>query len=222
MDTNSIIDQAVWALLFFIPFLFALCFHEFAHGWVALKMGDPTAKAMGRLNLNPLSHADPIGTFLFPLVGLFSGIPMLGWAKPVPVDERNLRDPRRQMFWIASAGPLSNILLAFIGALLKVILYMSEGLMDWRNSAGAFLQVFIEINLILALFNLIPVHPLDGGKVIARFIPHQWNRWLEDNQTVISIGLIVIVFAGGFSFMGGIVRFYLAPAFQLIWEKVLL
>src|SRR5687768_7506099 len=102
----------------FVPLLFALCFHEFAHGWVAKKRGDNTADMLGRLTLNPMAHADPIGTFLLPISAILFQSPILfGWAKPVPVNERNLKKPLSDMFWIALAGPLSNIFLAVVSAL---------------------------------------------------------------------------------------------------------
>src|SRR4051794_8394875 len=103
----NMVEKAFQAFEYFVPFLFALCFHEFAHGWVAKMRGDRTAEIMGRLTLNPLAHADMIGTVILPLASILTGIPFFGWAKPVPVDERNLKNPRIDMFWIAFAGPLS-------------------------------------------------------------------------------------------------------------------
>src|SRR5690606_16730988 len=114
---GDILEKLVKTGIFFVPFLFSLCVHEFAHGWVALKRGDHTARMMGRLTLNPMAHADMIGTFILPLASLFMGSPIFfGWAKPVPVDARNLKNPRTDMFWVAFAGPLSNVLMAFLGA----------------------------------------------------------------------------------------------------------
>src|SRR3954469_19503462 len=97
--------------LYFIPFLLALCAHEYAHGWVANKLGDPTARLMGRLTLNPLAHADIIGTFMLPILAIITGGPFFGWAKPVPVNDRNLKNRRLGMFWVALAGPASNMIL---------------------------------------------------------------------------------------------------------------
>lgn len=208
-------------LLNFIPFLFSLCFHEFAHGWVAQLKGDPTARMMGRLNLNPLSHADPIGTFVFPIMGFVTGLPFIGWAKPVPVDERNLKDPLRDMFWIAAAGPASNILLAAIGGVLRAVVVMKFLGSPYQIAMLAFLDIFMVINLFLAFFNLIPVHPLDGGKVIARFLPIRWNRWLEENQQVISLVLMVLVFIGGFRFLAEPV-YWTHGLFMNVGEKIFL
>lgn len=198
MSNFSLVEFGAKVGLFFIPFLFALCFHEYAHGFIAKLKGDRTAELMGRLTLNPLVHMDPIGTFLLPLAALQFGFPFFGWAKPVPVNERNLRKPKEDMFWVALAGPLSNILLALVGWILIIavlVIFQHQG-------AGValfeMLKTFIFINLALALFNLIPLHPLDGGKVLARFIPYQWNRTLEENQGTLQMILIVLFVVGGF------------------------
>ena len=113
------LEIAVKVGLFFIPFLFALCFHEFAHGFVAKLRGDNTAEIMGRLTMNPLAHVDWVGTVGLPIVSIITGLPLFGWAKPVPVNPRNLKDPKNDMFWVALAGPLSNILLFLVGLVLK-------------------------------------------------------------------------------------------------------
>lgn len=202
MDITGTIAQLG---LFMIPFLFALCFHEFAHGWVAKKKGDNTAEILGRLTLNPIAHADILGTLLIPSLSLIFGWPLFGWAKPVPVNPRNLKNVTNDMFWIAAAGPISNILLAFVGAGLLHFL-VSSGL-NTSNFAHFYepfarmLQFFILINLFLAVFNLLPVHPLDGGKILARFLPREINNYLEDNQSMTSIILICLVFMGGLRFI---------------------
>ena len=200
------------AALFFVPFLFALCFHEFAHGWVARLKGDRTAEQMGRLTLNPMAHADLVGTIILPLAALMTHLPLFGWAKPVPVDPRNFKNPKTDMFWVAAAGPLSNVLLAFVGALLLAAVFVAapEALdatplqfASFRaRSPGLFgamkmLYMFLQINLVLALFNLIPIAPLDGSKVLARFLPYRVNRWLEEKEQILAIGLLVLVVLGG-------------------------
>lgn len=114
MGTDNLVEIVGKVAGTFIPFLFALSFHEFAHGWVAKKRGDRTAEQLGRLTLNPFAHADLVGTFILPLMGILSGWAMFGWAKPVPVNPRNLKDPKNDMFWVAAAGPLSNFLLAVV------------------------------------------------------------------------------------------------------------
>jgi Zn-dependent protease len=177
----------------FIPFLFALCVHEVAHGWVANKLGDPTAKLMGRLTLNPMAHADILGTFILPITGMVTGVPLIGWAKPVPVNARNLKNQKMGMFWVALAGPGSNIIMAMIGAVGYVLASKFLG------HAGFFVDVsvgFIFINLSLAIFNLIPLHPLDGAKIFEIFFPDSVNRKLEEMQAFSGILLLILFMTG--------------------------
>lgn len=196
MNDGNIGNTIGTALLYFVPFLFALCFHEYAHGWMARRKGDRTAELMGRLTLNPMAHADLIGTVVLPLMALLFKFPFFGWAKPVPVNERNLKNPKQDMFWIALAGPLSNILLAFIATFLFVIWAQFRPIQVSGNGVEELLKVFITINLFLAVFNLIPLHPLDGGKVLARFLPDQLNSTLEANQQMTMFILMGLMFTG--------------------------
>jgi Zn-dependent protease len=150
--------------------LLSLTVHEAAHAWTADRLGDPTARHLGRVSLNPLVHIDLIGTVLLPLIAAISNFPIIGWAKPVPVDIRRLRDPRRDFVLIAAAGPASNIAQAvvFAGAF-HVLPLENLGLLNlnWPNV----LRAAASINLLLALFNMIPVPPLDGGNVLAGLLP---------------------------------------------------
>lgn len=180
-------------IIMFVAFLFSICFHEFAHAWVAYKRGDNTAKLMGRLTLNPVAHADILGTIVLPLMGMF-GFAVFGWAKPVPVNPSNLRDQKNDMFWVAAAGPGSNLLLAFLGTIGLVIAYQTQFTVE---VAYVFLRSFIFINLILCFFNLIPLHPLDGGKIIGRFLPEAANRKLEEIQPYSMMVLLFVLLAGG-------------------------
>lgn len=168
-DLTIIQKIAIWAL----PLIFAITLHEVAHGFVASLFGDYTAKLSGRLTLNPIKHIDPIGTILIPLIMLYFSNFIFGWAKPVPVDPRNMHHPRRDMAIVALAGPLSNLLMAmFWGLIAKVGFLVEQGNGAWfgipliyMGSAG------IMINVVLGVLNLIPLPPLDGGKVLSSLLP---------------------------------------------------
>jgi Zn-dependent protease len=165
---NLIQQVAVWAL----PVLFAITVHEVAHGWVARQLGDPTAMMMGRLTLNPLKHIDPIGTVLVPLILIVAGGVIFGWAKPVPITAENLRHPKRDMALVAAAGPVSNLVMAFIWALImKLALILPDGLMDLALPLTYMGGAGITINVLLMVLNLLPVPPLDGSRVVAGFLP---------------------------------------------------
>ena len=151
--------------------LISLTIHEAAHAWTADKLGDPTARMLGRVSLNPLVHIDWIGTVLLPLIAAFSGLPLIGWAKPVPVNTRNLRDPRRNFMLIAAAGPISNLLQAIVAAMLVRLLVPSVLGVNGPSLIEYALVRAVQINLLLAFFNLIPVPPLDGGNVLLGLLP---------------------------------------------------
>ncbi len=149
----------------------SLSFHEAAHAWTANWLGDPTARLLGRLTLNPVAHIDPIGTLLFPLLALSTGAPLIGWAKPVPVNTRHLRSPKRDFALIAAAGPISNLVLAVAGAALLTV--APEGIV------AATITLFVWINVLLAVFNMVPVPPLDGGNVLIGLLPHEAGSAIE-------------------------------------------
>lgn len=178
-------------ILWVIPLLFAITVHETAHGWVASKCGDPTAKLLGRLTLNPLKHIDPIGTIIVPAILFSLGGFIFGWAKPVPITWQNLRNPRRDMALVAAAGPLANLFMAFLWvAIAKVA-------MAFDNSPIIYMaQIGVTINLVLMLLNLIPIPPLDGSRVVASFLSpkmaYQFNK-LE----VYGFLILVLLLASG-------------------------
>ncbi len=198
MSRNAdVLEMLAKLAIGYIPFLFALCFHEFSHAWVAKLRGDNTGEQQGRLTLNPMAHADMLGTFILPILATVSSFPFFGWAKPVPVNTRNLKNPKVDMFWIALAGPLSNIFLSIVAAILIAILF-SAGPSETSSAAETMLVSFMQVNLVLAFFNLIPFHPLDGGKVVERFLPYELNRKMYEHQGTINMVLLFVLMFGGF------------------------
>ena len=161
----------------------SLSVHEAAHAWAADRLGDRTARYLGRLSLNPAVHIDPVGTLLFPLIALLTGLPLLGWAKPVPVDLRHLKHPKRDFAIIAAAGPISNLLLATAGAIILMIIPDSPpGDIAGRALTTPLADIFrgfVIVNVLLAVFNMVPVPPLDGGNVLMGILPAAGARVIE-------------------------------------------
>jgi Zn-dependent protease len=202
------LDIGQLVIVFFV-LLFSLTVHESAHAWSAGHFGDMTAKRLGRISLNPVRHIDPVGTLLLPLLAFTTGAPVIGWAKPVPVDPSNLKRPRQDFLFIAAAGPASNIGLALLASVALRTLPVSPislGGVDvplWSVAA-----VMFELNLLLAVFNMIPIPPLDGGNVLAGLLPEGLARGFD--QLIRPWGFVVLyvlLLTGALSAM--IMPFYL-------------
>ena len=181
--------------------LISLTIHEVAHAWTADKLGDPTARLLGRISLNPAVHIDPIGTVLLPLIAAFSGLPIIGWAKPVPVNVNRLRRGRHDFMIVAAAGPISNLLQAVLGA---VGYHAAVGVAD--GSSGLLVWIlaqFVQTNLLLAFFNLIPVPPLDGGNILAGLLPVSAEPALNFLRQFGFIILYALMFTGVLSALVG-------------------
>jgi Zn-dependent protease len=187
--------------------LLSLTFHEAAHAWTAERLGDPTARQLGRVSLNPLVHIDFIGTVLLPLLAAISHLPIIGWAKPVPVDIRRLRHPRRDFMLVAAAGPASNLVLAVGGA----AVVHATGASPF--GASPLLQ-WIEINILLAMFNLVPVPPLDGGNVLAGLLPPPLDAAFQRLRPFGILILYALMFTG-------ILSALIMPPARLLWELLL-
>jgi Zn-dependent protease len=189
-------DLTILVPLFAILIL-SLSIHEAAHAWTADRLGDPTARQLGRLTLNPLAHIDWIGTVLFPLIVYVTGFPyLLGWAKPVPVQLSRLREPRRDFALVAVAGPISNLLLA-LGCALVLGAWTSSTGTVWSGSLPTLLLAqMVRLNVLLAVFNLLPVPPLDGGNVLAGFVPEPVARLIDLIRPYGFLILYALLFTG--------------------------
>lgn len=193
IDINDILYKIAAGI---IPVLFAITIHEVAHGWVANKLGDGTARMLGRLTLNPIKHIDPIGTIALPLgLYVFTGF-IFGWAKPIPVNTNNLRSPRKDMAIVAIAGPASNIIMALFWVF---IMKFANGMVSEPSIAKFVMDmayIGILINLILFIFNLFPIPPLDGSKVLASFVPRSISNMMDKIEPYGFFILIGLVYFG--------------------------
>lgn len=194
------IEQLIRVLsIALIPGLFAITLHEVSHGWVAKRLGDPTAFMLGRLSLNPLKHIDPLGTVVVPIAMLLmsGGSMAFGWAKPVPVAFGNLRKPRRDMILVAAAGPSSNLLMAtgwaLVAASLLAVPALGGGAAEWLLRVCVF---GIQINVILAVFNMLPIPPLDGGRVLSGLLPPTASRAVDQIEPYGFVIVIVLMVTG--------------------------
>jgi len=175
--------------------LFSLSVHESAHAWTALQEGDPTAQSLGRISLNPLRHIDPIGTVVLPLLMIFTGVPLLGWAKPCPVDPRRFKDLKRGQIIVSGAGPTSNLMLAvlFTAALFLAFRVVADP--SPNNPLFLFLEIGVSLNVLLAVFNMVPLPPLDGSHILQWVLPnglgHRYIRAIAPYGGFILLGLVM-------------------------------
>ena len=188
MDLNLIQKIAIFAL----PVIFAITLHEAAHGYAALRFGDRTALMMGRISINPLRHIDLVGTVIVPAITIVLGGILFGWAKPVPVDFGKLRHPKQDMFWVAAAGPAANLVMAlFWAAMIKVSMLMSGSV--YAQPLALMGMAGVSINAVLAVLNLLPIPPLDGGRIAVSLLPHRYAYMLariEPYGLFILLGLV--------------------------------
>jgi Zn-dependent protease len=193
-------------ILYMVALIFSLSVHESAHAWMSNRFGDDLARLQGRITLNPAAHVDPIGTLLFPAIAFFTGAPLIGWAKPTPVNPLKWRNKRVANFWVSAAGAISNFIIAFFAGAGIRALY-TFGMIDERLSllntdstlatgAVELLLVFFILNVALGVFNLLPIPPLDGSKVLASILPESFEAGFETLERFGFILLFIAVFTG--------------------------
>jgi len=198
----------------FIPVVFAIVLHEIAHGWVAKQLGDNTAYSQGRLSLNPIKHIDPIGTLVVPIL-LYTTVGFaFGWAKPVPISWRNLGNPKRDMVYVALAGPVANLLMTvFWSIVLKIVSLLPQGFGSMIEPLALMASIGIGVNILLMLFNLLPLPPLDGGRVAVGLLPPKpayYLSRLEPFGIIIILGLLVT----------GVLGSIISPIIQLVFQLI--
>lgn len=196
MFSLSIIQKIA---VYIVPLIFAITLHEAAHAYMAKKYGDLTAQLLGRLSLNPLRHIDPIGTVLFPLVGLLFGGFIFGWAKPVPINFFRIKNIRQGIFWISFAGPVSNLAQALVWVLLLKLSFMLDGYFGAPLSLMA--QAGIAINISLMLINLLPILPLDGGRMLFSVLPPKLSGLYARIEPYGMWILIILILLGGLTYV---------------------
>ena len=205
MSSGFNLVEIIRNILIYMPaFLLALVVHEFAHAWMAARFGDKTSEWSGRLTMNPAAHIDPMGTLLFPMISIAGGLPFFfGWAKPVPIDPRQFTNYRKGLFWVAFAGPLSNLAMGFLAGFLLVAfkLFLKPDFVFYEGGS-AILQSFLVLNFSLAIFNLIPIPPLDGSNILLSFLGYNAARKFYELQPYASLLLLFLMFSGALRIIG--------------------
>jgi Zn-dependent proteases len=209
-------------ILFMVALIFSLSVHESAHAWMSNKFGDDLARLQGRISLNPAVHVDPIGTLLFPAISFFTGAPLIGWAKPTPVNPLRWRNKRVANFWVSAAGIISNAIIATLAGILMRLLFQANlvglrlhpfyGLVAFTQSdstiaegAAKLLSTFFTLNVALAVFNLLPIPPLDGSKILSSVLPPSFESALDALDRFGYVLLIIAVFTGVFGVLFSII-----------------
>ncbi len=208
-------------IFFMVALIFSLSVHESAHAWMSNRFGDDLARLQGRISLNPISHVDPIGTLLFPAIAFFTGAPLIGWARPTPVNPLKWRDKRVANFWVSIAGVICNFIIAIVaGVAIRILL--STGLINSLASGGSttladgaieLLLIFFQLNVALGVFNLLPIPPLDGSKVLASILPPNFEPAFEALERFGFMLLFIALFTG---VLGAIFRVVMPIAWALV------
>lgn len=211
---SPIMEEIIYKIAISLPgFLLAIVCHEAAHAWMANRFGDPTARLLGRLSLNPAVHYDLVGTIIFPLIGIAMGGAMFGWAKPVPVDSRHFKNVRSGTFWVSFAGPLANIILMLISAFIfAVIVTKVSPEFSYYNIFSDMVKQSVWINVLLAVFNLIPFPPLDGSKMVSSMLDYNAARRFEELERYSFVFIFILI-------LTPVLSYIMAPA---IWVSNLL
>lgn len=219
-------------ILFMVALVFSLSLHETGHAWVSSHFGDELARSRGRISLNPITHVDPIGTLLFPAIAFFTGTPLLGWARPTPVNPLKWRNKRVANFWVSIAGVLCNLMIAIVAGVTIRILFetgvitLNPAIPSWMpiapvgtdstlaQGATTLLAVFFTMNVGLAVFNLLPIPPLDGSKILASILPSSFEPALD---ALDKFGLILLFIAVFTHVLSGIFTFIMPLAFNIVF-----
>ena len=212
MDTHNLL---LTVLVYALPVIFAITLHEAAHGYVARRFGDSTAYLQGRVTLNPIKHIDVVGTIVLPIVTLALSPFMFGWAKPVPVNFNNLREPKKDMLWVAAAGPASNLAQLVVWAIVAAIVARTvepNGLVGvfWLSVADA----GIKVNIMFALLNLLPILPLDGGRILTSLLPGRLSHAYQGTERFGLIILLVLLFSG-------VIGWVLTPLYRGMYQQTM-